>query len=185
MKTLITISLLIFAACNSATNSGTSQNAPNTLEGDERVDTVREFAKFLLAGNSTTLETFQLKKRIFDSILSPIDTTRTYYLSTSILLLKKGDAVIDSDFGSNLILLLKERPREFIETFVKQDAQVARDIGLTIGTFIVNHSKNKAKNAEMVAELLLKNINQSSVTEATWAKTMIQEMRHAVETLSH
>lgn len=144
MKTLNTISLLlILTGCNSTTTSVATDNALNTSGPEERVDTVRQFAKFLLAGNSTTLETFQLKKRIFDSIISPIDTTRTYYLNTSIQLLKKGDAVMDTDFGSNLIVLLNERPREFIETFSKHDAQVGRDIGTTIGAFIANHSKNK------------------------------------------
>jgi len=144
------IFLLFFLwSCNQTTVKKVSDKKTEQVNSSS-TDKVRQFSQDILAGKQITLESAYLRDRIFDSINSALNSSRSYYLDISIFLLKRGDAFMSSTFSSNLSRLLMTNPDEFFSKIGKYDDQLVIDLGVTLDYYL---SKKDAKTNGTAAEV--------------------------------
>jgi len=175
--------IILILLANSCNTKGTSTGDDNLEVTKNQTDEVRQYAEYLLAGNTSTLKTLYLQSNIYDSINSPIDTTRFYYLKVSIFLLKRGDAYASKPLGKNLITYLKSNPKEFIKIISHSEVLDIRNVGETIGAYIANYEPERKKEISNISMILLN--NSESENEKALSKEIISIINSTVFALSN
>jgi len=181
---LITIifPLLLITACNVENSTSEDVSVGKTSNS---VDEVRQHAEALLAGGEFSLEVALIQHQMYDSINSPIDTTRVYYLNVAKFLIKKGDALLNKHLGNNLIIFLNARPKEFIESFYKTDNNHIYEVGTTMGAYIANYVPDKEQAVLKIKEGFAKNIQKGNIEQINLENQIMKAVRQTIKTLGH
>ncbi len=107
-------------------------------------DPVRQFAEFVLQGGVPRgIEEGLLETQIFDSINSPIDSTRDYYFKVSLCLIEQGTASLNPGMAKNVHTLINKNP-EYIFSFLKNyDENLVVDVGVCLGNYYQFYKMNQ------------------------------------------
>jgi len=183
MKILTLLLFILFAVgCNLNKSNKQSENGIKDTNNNK----VRQHAESLLAGeNGSSLESGLLQAQMFDSINSPIDSTRAYYLHVAKFLMKRGDALFSGQLGLNLITFIKDRPREFIESFSKSGDNEIRNLGTNIGAYIANYVPTTEEETNNIEEILSKNIQVNIPIEANFKRKIMPIILETAKALNH
>jgi len=156
MRIFIVALILFYLESCSMPASPAPEVKEHTSEHFENVDAVKPFAQSIKNGREVTIETAYLRDQIYDSINSPSSMSREFYFDVSMSLLKRGDAIMATALGKNILKLIETMPEDFCKFLDKYDSKNAENLGLTLGTYFLNHSPQPNEASEKVNGILQK-----------------------------
>jgi len=129
-------------------------------------DKVRQLSEELLAGKQWSIESAIMQNKIFDSINSPVATSRNYYIGVSMFLLKRGDAIFSPVLSKNICKLLFTNPDDFIPKMKGYNDQLIIDLGITLNYYLSKKEVKEKGVAASVRRVFLVNLNgEDSLTK--------------------
>ena len=84
-----------------------------------------------------------LERQIFDSINSPIDSTRDFYFKVSLFLIEHSTASLNPSMAKNMHTLINKNPQYIFSSLKNYDEKLVVDVGVCLGNYYQFYKKKE------------------------------------------